>query len=188
MFRIIIALCTFSLIISCSKEEAVNPCENIICLNGGFCANGLCNCPDGYEGSDCSIQSTPSRMILKKVIVTKFPPTEDNGAGWDILDGPDIIFSLLIGQNEVYRSSVFFEDAIQGQNYTFDNLNIVITEPTSNYTLNLFDYDDGLTADDFMGGVIFPFYSSTNVNFPSTIIIDSNNLNTGWILEVEYEF
>lgn len=35
---------------SCTKD----PCEAISCLNGGTCANGACNCPVGYSGSNCA--------------------------------------------------------------------------------------------------------------------------------------
>lgn len=32
-----------------------DPCEDITCNNGGTCADGLCECPDGFIGDDCSI-------------------------------------------------------------------------------------------------------------------------------------
>ncbi|MBK9678062.1 MAG: calcium-binding EGF-like domain-containing protein [Saprospiraceae bacterium] len=36
------------LMTSCSKKD---PCEDIICQNGGTCENGDCKCPAGYEGN-----------------------------------------------------------------------------------------------------------------------------------------
>lgn len=35
-------------ITSCS-----DPCEDIICLNGGICIDGTCDCPEGWTGIDC---------------------------------------------------------------------------------------------------------------------------------------
>lgn len=37
---------------SCKKDDP-DPCENVTCLNGGSCDDGSCNCPDGYNGSQC---------------------------------------------------------------------------------------------------------------------------------------
>ncbi|MCY7410081.1 MAG: calcium-binding EGF-like domain-containing protein, partial [Chitinophagales bacterium] len=31
-----------------------NPCKEVICNNGGACVDGVCNCPPGYSGEDCS--------------------------------------------------------------------------------------------------------------------------------------
>lgn len=39
---------------SCIEEA----CYKMRCRNGGSCANGICNCPSGYEGSQCEIIST----------------------------------------------------------------------------------------------------------------------------------
>lgn len=45
---------------SCKKKDIkyndttlVRPCENVVCLNGGSCLDGLCVCPIGYEGVKC---------------------------------------------------------------------------------------------------------------------------------------
>ena len=44
----------------CEKD----PCEATICNNGGYCANGDCVCPEGFTGSDCSQQETPTKIQL----------------------------------------------------------------------------------------------------------------------------
>lgn len=42
---------------SCKKEmNEPDLCENIACLNGGFCENGTCNCPEGFTGDNCEIE------------------------------------------------------------------------------------------------------------------------------------
>ena len=38
---------------SCEK----NPCNNVTCFNGGSCNMGICRCPVGWEGPQCSIKS-----------------------------------------------------------------------------------------------------------------------------------
>jgi len=43
---------------SCTKDA----CDNVNCLNGGSCGNGICNCPTGYEGAECQILSV-SRFV-----------------------------------------------------------------------------------------------------------------------------
>jgi len=30
-----------------------DPCKDVTCLNGGTCLEGTCECPTGYEGTDC---------------------------------------------------------------------------------------------------------------------------------------
>lgn len=36
---------------SCAKD----PCEEVSCQNGGNCIDGICECPDGFEGPFCEI-------------------------------------------------------------------------------------------------------------------------------------
>jgi hypothetical protein len=45
---------------ACKKKEIkyndttlVRPCDNVICLNGGSCSDGLCYCAAGFEGTKC---------------------------------------------------------------------------------------------------------------------------------------
>lgn len=66
-FKIVIATTSFILLAfsailfnSCKKKEIkyndttlTRPCENVICLNGGNCSDGICQCPKGYEGDKC---------------------------------------------------------------------------------------------------------------------------------------
>ncbi len=34
---------------SCEKDS----CNDLVCRNGGSCAEGFCRCPTGYEGTEC---------------------------------------------------------------------------------------------------------------------------------------
>src|SRR5690348_9723159 len=79
---------------ACKKETTPpDPCLGITCMNGGSCANGTCNCPQGYTGSDCSQQKTPVKILVTKIKITRFSNIDASGNGWDYLSdnsGPDI--------------------------------------------------------------------------------------------------
>lgn len=60
---LIAVLFLFSLIFisACNKDKTkyndttlIRPCDNVICLNGGTCNDGLCYCPQGFEGKQCA--------------------------------------------------------------------------------------------------------------------------------------
>lgn len=158
---------------SCKKDDPKpsDPCQNITCLNGGYCANGQCVCPKGYTGANCSQQVTPSQMRITKIEVTRFPAT-DGGAGWDLTSGPDIYPTFSLGSSTIWNSPTYYENANPSLVYEFiPNPAIVLSSPISQYTISLYDYDD-LDADDFMGGINFTPYSSTG-GFPTTRTIDA---------------
>lgn len=172
LFQAIILLSiTFS---SCKKEETnSDPCKNITCLNGGHCANAQCVCPQGYTGADCSQQITPSKIRVTKIEVTRFP-AKDNGADWDdFLEGqsdPDIYPALFEANTVIWNSSNYITDASQ-TTYAFTPNQTIELNPTTQYSIQLYDHD-AVTSDDFIEGIIFTPYSSTN-GFPSTRILDA---------------
>jgi hypothetical protein len=46
------------LYVSCNKVENIDgptPCANVVCYNGGTCADGVCKCIPGFEGEKCQI-------------------------------------------------------------------------------------------------------------------------------------
>ncbi|QQS28456.1 MAG: calcium-binding EGF-like domain-containing protein [Sphingobacteriales bacterium] len=151
-------------------QIAPDPCADITCLNGGTCANGLCVCTQGYTGANCSQQATPSQIRITNIEVTRFPAT-DGGAGWDLTSGPDIFITLYLGSTIVWDSPNYIENANPSLNYQFTpNPAIVLSNPNSQYTIWLFDYDFP-DPDDQMGGINFTPYCST-CGFPPNLTID----------------
>jgi hypothetical protein len=147
-------------------------CEYITCLNGGSCANGECNCPEGYTGSDCSQQVTPTKIRIKQVDVTSFPATNDKGSGWDLTSAADIYIKIYKDDTELYNSSTYIKDAISSYKYEFElSPNVDLLNPNDQYTIILYDYDS-TSGDDYMGGIIFKPYSNTN-SFPTTMNLDA---------------
>lgn len=167
----LILLSVFALT-GCKEDD---PCENITCLNDGYCANGSCVCPEGYEGSDCSQQETPSKITITKIIITNFPAT-DNGAGWDLTSGPELYPTFSKDNTVIWKSESYYTDADPVYAHSF-TLSEDITEPTDRYAIKLYDYDTS-DDDDYMGGIEFTPYTNTN-GFPAvktlsvgSIIID----------------
>ena len=143
----------------------------------------------GNGGGDPVIK-TPRYMRVESITVTRFPELKSNGDKWDFhvftnspTRRPDIYVELnRNGSGDfVYRSDIR-EDAI----LETANSSYVFTEPatsnsgslpynvplTQTYNINLMD-DDGISADDFMGNVIFipvNYYKNDNaINFHETL-------------------
>lgn len=45
----------FSLLLLSGCTDDDDPCEAIVCLNGGTCESGVCDCPQGYSGVQCEV-------------------------------------------------------------------------------------------------------------------------------------
>lgn len=52
-FAGLFALAIVLMFSTCKKD----PCKDVVCLNGGTCIIGICDCITGYEGDDCGTES-----------------------------------------------------------------------------------------------------------------------------------
>lgn len=164
-------------------------CKDITCLNGGTCLNGLCSCPEGYEGPACEKEKTPKSILLQTVGVTKFPATKPNGASWDNLpaSGADLYF--IIKQNNVLISNsrqFAFTDAISNdipKNLSFGS-GIRIPNSTEPVLFELWD-SDSFGSDELVDVVSYPLYIKGK-NFPKQI--EFTTFDTKWFAFVSYEF
>lgn len=171
---------------NCSKDTTLSdPCANVTCLNGGTCANGSCNCPTGFTGSDCGTRRTPSKILITKIQVTAFPPT-DGGAGWDLTSGADIYPKILFVSSVLWDSPNYIENANASSSYDFTpSPAIQISNPTLQYTIELWDYDT-TDPDDFMAGFNFTPYNGSSA--PSVINLTSNTNGLTIKLSVQYVY
>lgn len=168
---------------SCKKD----PCLNTTCLNGGTCANGQCNCPSGWSGSDCSVQVTPTKIKITKIELLKFPPTTTSGGGWDLTDGPDLFVKVLKGTTTLWENPTYYQNASQGIPYSFTPSNpIEITSPKDEYIIQLWDFDT-LDPNDLIGGIKFTPYYDTN-KFPATLTLECTTCTTSYRLYFQYVF
>lgn len=150
---------------SCKKETTQEDlCEGVVCKNGGTCVNGDCSCPPGYTGPDCGQEKVPVKMRISSVTLNGFPQT-DNGVSWDVFnDGPDVYIQIKSGSTVIFQSG-WVQDLQSA--HTFDGI-VEFSNPQATYTISVFDYDDGLSADDYMGGINFTPYKPGQ-NFPLSI-------------------
>ena len=189
------------LFINCSSESGDTPCVPITCLNGGTSTTECgCNCPQGYTGSDCSTQITPTKITITKIRVKYLPNTTATGGYWDITGlnptnaSPDILVTMDNSSfTEIYRSTTYYKNVISDGVTYYDfvpSTPISITSVNSVLILNLWDYDgadsninDGI--DDNMGFVVHYVYSSTG-GFPSTITVSDTTIPLSFELTLSY--
>lgn len=151
MKKLFLALSILTFTLSCSDSE---------------------KCKQGYTGSNCNNQIYPTKITVTKVTVSEFPSLDGSSATWDVGTGPDIYLVLYAGENLVYESDSYFEDASNSNTYEFEftyDMN-----GSSIYTIELYDYDD-LDDDDFIGNYEFLAYDD-NEGFPKELVIGSGDL------------
>lgn len=187
------------LFFNCSSDSGDTPCVPITCLNGGTSTPECgCNCPQGYTGSDCSIQITPAKITITKIRVKYFPNT-DAGSYWDTslptaANAYADIFVTLQNSSltEIYRSPTYYKNVLSDGTVYYDFVPptpISITSVNSAFVLNLWDYDGAdsnfISSDDDMGFIVFNLYSSTG-GFPSTISVLDTSKSLGFELSLTY--
>jgi len=183
---------------SCSNGSDSEPCLPIACLNGGISTIDCdCDCPEGYTGTDCSIQVTPSKIKITKITLIGFPLMRDSNDYWDsyIFNQEEVspdIFIRIRTTSEILYTSGYYENAISSfSGYDFiPDTPISITSPTSPIGLSVNDNDKNLIGDDtyeLMVYSAFGIYDDTN-GFPSVLKFDHDNPVLQFDLHLTYEF
>jgi len=182
--------------VSCSSDDSDDACTPIECLNGGIeTVDCGCDCPEGYSGTDCSTQITPSSITILRVNVKKFPMTDENGDVWDQVavgssTNPDLQLDILNANNEFIYSSEALDNRVSSgncddTNYFFPAVQLSGEQISSQLTFAL--YDEDLTDWELMGGWQIILYSSNN-GFPNPYPIGECSDNIVFELDLEYNF
>ena len=178
-YLIISCILSLSLLTSCQ-----NPCATTLCENGGVCVGGDCACKEGWLGSSCSREDIPSLIEIRELNIRNFPATLSRNEGWDPSDGPDLYFTIAIGDKIIYSSNEIYENASPSNSYPFSGIGLGLDAPDSRYQLILYDSDPG-EEDDLIGQAEFIPYQSGE-GFPKNISYSSAGIE--FDLKVIYEF
>lgn len=128
----------------------------------------------------------PSKILITKIRVTKFPATDSGGAGWDLLSGADIFPKVLKGSTVLWDSPTYTEDASASSSHDFTpSPSIQISDLSSQHTIELYDYDN-TDPDDWMGGINFTPSSFIN-GAPSSFTLDAGG-STAFEVFVDYVY
>ena len=197
-------LLIIALFFGCSKDSpsSSSGCTPIPCLNGGVSRPDCgCNCPQGYTGSNCGIQITPTKILVSNIRVNYFPNSDSTGSFWDpsypttSLASPDIYVTLQdASSNVIYTAPNYYPNVLSnGSNY-FDftpttPIQLPIASVYSYFQVNLWDYDSAdsniNSSDDLMGKKSFYPYSSSG-GFPSTITVSDDSYPVSFTLTLSY--
>ena len=165
LFSKTIILSFFLLLLGCSKDSPTTPTP----------------CPQGYTGTNCSTQITPSKIFISKIRVDDFPNLNPSGNNWDIGSSADIFVRFGLGDGTSSTITLFtsnyYTDAISnGTNYYdfIPTTPIELDLASSECALILGDYDSA-SSYDFMGELVFYPYNSIN-GFPTTISISNPSI------------
>ena len=182
LFQISALLLLFAVsTITCKKSD---PCEGVTCQNGGICKNGDCDCPPGYTRALCQLEVVPSSIKIESVRINYFPTT-DGGVSWDLLDGPDVYLIIKDGAQVLYTGP-FFEDAVLGQNLTFYP-SYTDFFPERPLTFEVWDWDDNITAPDFMGAIEGKMYRAGQ-GFPAQFTMQCGACVVSFDVQVSYTY
>ena len=179
------ALLFTSLLVGSCKTD---PCDTLKCQNGGTCASGACKCPEGYSGTECATQKTPSKVRISKIEVLSFNQTAAGGGGWDLTSGGDIYPEIYdaSGTTRLWTPATYFIDATSGGAYSWDVSPNLDLDGTTSYKFLLYDDDSPLTPD-FMGGfTTTPF--TAGQGFPTTLTWTATDGSLKLRLTVSYIF
>lgn len=190
LFTLLTVLFSLSFYTSCSND----PCDDIDCLNDGYCANGACVCPDGYDGADCSQEVVPRKITLTQIDVEGFPVMDFlRSKPWDSTGLPDL--SIHIADDKVdsfYQYPYFIPEASLVEKHSI-KLDVNFTDVNDEYVIFLIDDDtDVLISDniyakfDTIDGILFNPYLKGR-GFANTVQFKSEE-GTIFTLHLKYEW
>jgi hypothetical protein len=161
----------------------------IIGLIGISSCSKQATCPNGYTGSDCTTQKTPTQILVTKVTVTNFPAT-NNGTDWNITEatGYADIYPVITDASgsTVYSFSSAYQQDVNYQNSTSftPSSPISVSSAQNLYTITLYNHNN-VTADDDMGSAYKILYNPYG-GFPSTVTVSSSSVT--FVLNLQYSF
>jgi len=152
------------------------------------CINNICNCPEGYEGSNCNEQTTPRAIKILNIELKKFPATRPDGSPWDAVNMPEPdLYIKIYNDNKVsYIHEELLSDASNEEVHNFaPPYEVLLENPIATCSIELWDFNPNYSHEE-MGEIEFIAYTSDN-SFPSKIIVGTGS-EIEFELSVSYKF
>ena len=61
LYSILMLCCLLTIWYACTEEDL---CQDIVCINGGVCVDGTCDCPEGFGGFNCETSLDPCEGVI----------------------------------------------------------------------------------------------------------------------------
>ncbi len=114
---VVLGLSTAMLFPSCKKDD---PCDDVVCQNGGTCNDGNCACAGGYEGSTCGTEVRAK--FLSAYNVTEACPSGNYNYQITITTSSSGVDRVIINNFGGYNVSV--SGSVSGSSLTIPNQQI----------------------------------------------------------------
>ena len=198
MKKLIALLVVLMLNINCSSDSdsSTPACTPIPCLNGGTSnANCGCNCPQGFTGANCGTLVTPTSVKITKIKVKKFPDANSSNNWWDTFPNSDADIYLTVENSALTVIYTYLPNYCSNATglgtVTYDFIPttpITLTNVTSTYFINIYDYDGSTNNanNDFITWLPFSPFSTSQTSFPTTKTV-TNSTNT-FECELTYQY
>lgn len=102
-FSCFVALSFVVVYSSCEKDS----CLELQCKNEGVCTNGFCQCPTGYEGTECEFEVATAFLgrYYGNTKCDMAPPTIDS-VSINLLESPNVISIYHFGSDQTVEGIV----------------------------------------------------------------------------------
>lgn len=100
LIPILVMVLLSTLFSSCDELiTETDPCEDVVCLNGGYCQDGTCICTNGYTGTNCQT-APPDPCEVNNTAQMCIENASTTGKTYDIILNGVKIMTLAVGESQ----------------------------------------------------------------------------------------
>jgi hypothetical protein len=170
---------------SCVYTGCHDPDKN--CQNGGECLDdGSCDCKEGYTGSFCEEEITPTSMTIEKIVLKGFPPDQYDSDK----SGADPYIVIKDNDANLIVSTIYYTDASSSGEYTYSSkFPVTVKTPSEDHFLHLYDRDSIDDDNIPLSGANYTWSPyQQGEDFPETETIFNSNVGVEYELYYTYSF
>ncbi len=135
---------------------------------------------------DC-LDDPPIGLVISKIVVVNYPEFVDGRNLWDSNTDADVYIDIAV-DNTILLSTGYIEDAFPTSSHVFENdFPFLLEEMTTDYEIDLYDYDES-SDDDWIGGFFFRPADYATGNFPRVITLNGTENQIDLELYVSWIF